>query len=89
MGTLLGSRAFLPRTMAVASADGLLEESLKRTKTSKVNGMNPSDNANSILYEMNQIKKAKKSKHTVSYRAFKWTFRPVRKAIASQLNEMT
>ena len=52
--------------MEVASRDGLLEESLKPTKTSTLYGTDPSDIENNILFEIKQFKKAKKSANTQS-----------------------
>ena len=52
--------------MAVASRDGLLEQSLKPTKTSTLYGTDPSDMENNILFEIKQLKKTKKRATTPS-----------------------
>ena len=53
-------------SMAVVSRDGLDEESLKQTKTSTLYGSDPSDIENNILFEIKQLKKAKKRANTQS-----------------------
>ena len=75
--------------MAVTSRDSLLEESHKTTKTSTLYGTNPSDMENNILFDIKQLKKAKKRANTQSVME-RVSGRLVlsNEAISSKLNEL-